>query len=405
MIVFNIKLQYMEYDDNYRVAMETIIRTAEKVLIPDIPNAIQPRIKSIYERIINGIKFAKEVVTQDKLKILTGHEIVYPTHNTYMSKEIYNDVKKSMIKQVNFDIAFHDRFFTISISVMKNNPITIDELVTSMRRMVSWLYVSNHYSDKEYCKKLNISLYFTNIKKGFPNSETENIGSANVNSGVSSWYNNSTSNILIFRYEEWFKVFVHECGHSYGIESHDVHGKKLYDYVKGLVSIEISSRIGEAYVETWARIIVVFYSAIEHSSDYDEFITLLRFNMQFESIFSAIQAYRILAFNKLPYNIVIDPLSSAGASYIETTNIFAYYILCGAFMYDPFNFIIWCDKHNPLLLVMDCSSDTLQSFEKYISGCLHNDDFEKLMYNFKHLANRQTGLRFTITELPKIDIK
>ena len=391
----------MEYDDNYRIAMQTIIRTAEKVLIPDIPLTIQPRVKSIYERIIKGITFAKQVVTQDTLKILTGQNMVYPEHNRYMSKELYNVITNYMIQQVVFNITFHDRKFDISIGVMKNNPLTIEELVTSIRRIVSWLYVSNHYSDKEYCKKLSISLYLTNIKKGFPNSETENIGSKHVNSGVSSWYNNSSSDILIFRYEEWFKVFVHECGHSYGIETHGVHGKQLADYVKGLVSIEISSRIGEAYVETWARIIVAFYSAAEHSSDYDDFIPLLRFNMNVESIFSAIQAYRILAFMKIPYNVVINPLSDAGTTYIETTNIFAYYILCGSFMQDPFKFIIWCDQHNPLLMAMDCSHDTLQSFKDYIRESLHNDDFEKIMYNFKHLANRQTGLRFTITELPK----
>ena len=116
---------------------------------------------------------------------------------------------------------------------------------------------------------------------------------------------------------------------------------------------------------------------------------------------SAIQSYRILDFMKTPYKVVINPLSHAGASYKESTNIFAYYILCGSFMYDPFKFITWCTNHNSLLMKLDGSDDTIQSFKKYIKESLNNNDFEQLMYKFQHLANRQTGIRFTISELPK----
>lgn len=398
---FNIKLQYMEYDDDYHITMQTIIDTLETELIPDISSDSHAHVNGIYHDIVNGINFAKKTVNQDNLKILTGDEMVYPEHNKYMSEEIYGVIANSMIKQILFEFAFYDRTIKIRIGIMERNPITPEELFISMLRMVSWLFVCNKYSDRDCCNELCIDLYFTDIKKGFPNSASIALDHSHVNSGVSIIYNNSSSNIIIFRYEEWFKVFIHECGHSYGIETHSTYKDTLPQYVKSLISIKINSRIGEAYVETWARIMIAFYGAIENSNDYNKFITLLRFNMKVESIFSAIQAYRILAFMKIPYNVVINPLSQDGASYRESTNIFAYYILCGSFMYDPFKFITWCSNHNSLLMKLGGSRDTVQSFKEYIKESLNNDKFEKLMHNFKHLANRKTGLRFTITELPK----
>lgn len=399
--MFNINIQYMDYDSGYETTMTAIKCMINQQEIDEIPLSILPVVDKIYEKIKEGNSFSKTVVNKDTIKLLYKEEMNYPKHSKYMAKEIYDDIMQNMIYQASFGIVLHRRTFTIKIGIMNNNPISMEELVNSIRRMVSWLYVANHYSDIEFCKKLDISLYFTKHKKQFPNSEDVQLDYSNINSGMSTWYNNSTSSIIIFRYEEWFKVFVHECGHSYGIESDVVHESELVKFVKKIVFINIDSRIGEAYVETWARLIVSFYSAIEHSSDYEEFIILLRFNMKVESIFSAVQAYQILKFMKVPYRAVIYPLDKRSILYKETTNIFAYYIMCGSYLQDPCGFIEWCHNNNPLLMAMNCQDVTLKNYEAYIKERLYNPKFKDMIDTFVSIDIQQTGLRFTITEFLK----
>lgn len=389
----------MEYDDDYEIAMRTILQIIDKEGIPELSTDSKDLSERIYKDITDGINYARKNVTADKFKIATGIKMIQPFHNYIMSNKIHNNIKNSMVKQIEFNYDFFGRIIRLTIGIMNDNPISDEEVLMSFRRMVSWLFVCNKYSTMEHCRTLIVDVYFTGIKKGFPNSDTIPIDHTNINSGVSN--GDSDSNILIFRYEEWFKVFIHECGHSYGFESHGSIGQTLSSFVNSQISIKVRPRIGEAYVETWARIVMVFYSSIANSINHDDFLSLLRFNMKVESIFSAIQAYRILAFMKIPYNVVIDPLSSEGTSYKESTNVFAYYILCGSFMQDPFKFINLCDNHNTKLLQINKDSHTIHAYEKYISESLRNSAYEKLMSNFQHLANRRTGLRFTITELPK----
>jgi hypothetical protein len=393
----------MEYDSGYDTTMTAIKCIITRQKIHEIPHSILPVVHKLYKLIKEGISFSKISVNKDTIRLLYKEEMKYPKITKYMAEEVYDDIMQNMIYQASFGIVLHRRTFTIKIGIMNNNPISMEELVNSIRRMVSWLYVANHYSDIEFCKTLDISLYFTKHKKQFPNSEDMQLGYSNINSGMATWYSNSTSSIIIFRYEEWFKVFVHECGHSYGIESDIVHENKLVKFVKSLVFININSRIGEAYVEMWARIIVAFYSAIEHASDYEEFIVLLRFNMKAEGIFSAIQAHQILKFMNVPYRAVIYPSDKRSILYKETTNIFAYYILCGSFMQDPFGFIEWCHKNNPLLMTMNCQDVTLKNYEAYIKERLYNSEFKDLLDTIDSIDIQRSGLRFTITDFQKID--
>lgn len=393
----------MEYDDNYKLAMDAILHVIEKEKeVPQLSTDSKRLVKKLYKDITDGIEFAKKTVTEDNVKLIPLNKFIYPTQTDYMSDEIKHAIRTSMAKQMLFESNILGRKIRITVGLMSNKLLTTEEVVMSIRQIVSWLFVCHKYSSSELCKTLTIETYFTDIKKGFPNSNTLPLDYSHVNTGVSmSQSDNGDSSIIIFRYEEWFKVFIHECGHSYGCESHDSVGNALSSFVNSLISIKVSTRIGEAYVETWARIAIVFYSSIANSINYDDFLSLLRFNMKVESIFSAIQAYRILAFMNIPYTIVIDPMSSEGKLYKESTNVFAYYILCGSFMQNPFKFLSLFNKHNTRWLQINNDRDTIQAFEKYIKESLYNSEFEKLMLKFSPLANRKIGLRFTITELPK----
>lgn len=72
---------------------------------------------------------------------------------------------------------------------------------------------------KKYSKKniiINISIYFTNFKKLLDKSKI--IGPNNINSAF-TYTDKDSKNIIIFREEEWKKIFIHELIHCYMIDN------------------------------------------------------------------------------------------------------------------------------------------------------------------------------------------
>ena len=392
----------MEYDSDYKPTMKEILQLIKQEKIPRMDGYSKDIVERLYNYIIAGYKFAKKTVTEDKFKLIPKHKMKYPFRNSFISNEIDNDIRYNMEKQVLFSCNFEGRLVTITIGIM-DKFITNEEIIASIRRMVSWIFVCNKYSDSKYCRPLTVDCYFSGIKRDAPTSSIPKVDHSNVNGGLSSTMDdNRNSNIIIYRYEEWFKVFLHECGHSYGHETHNIFGKPLNSLIKKIISIKVSDRIGEAYVETWGRIILVCYNSIENTRSYKEFLSLFKFNMKVESVFSSIQTYRFLSFMNLHYEDIINPLYSRRDEYEETTNLFAYFVLSGAMMNDPFKFLKLCSSINPNMFQLCKNEYAVSEFKKYIKECLYNEQFiDRQIELDSYNMNNQTGLRFTISELPK----
>ena len=64
---------------------------------------------------------------------------------------------------------------------------------------------------------VSIHLFMTDFKKEIPKSTVDVIDVMNVNSGLSDVCQRD-SEIIIYRKEEWFKVFIHETFHSLGLD-------------------------------------------------------------------------------------------------------------------------------------------------------------------------------------------
>ena len=90
-------------------------------------------------------------------------------------------------------------------------------------------------------------------------------------------------------------------------------------------------------------------------------------------MFSAIQAYRILAFMNIAYSDVINKGSViAKTLYKEKSNVFAYYILSATFLSNPYRFLRWCGKYNTNWLQFNNSPYAVKEFEGFIKRSLHN---------------------------------
>ena len=66
-------------------------------------------------------------------------------------------------------------------------------------------------------RSFTIYLYMTPFEKFLPECSITVIGPDNVNSGI-SYVCPEDGEIVIYRREEWFKVFIHETFHALGLD-------------------------------------------------------------------------------------------------------------------------------------------------------------------------------------------
>jgi len=237
------------------------------------------------------------------------------------------------------------------------------------------MYVTNILK-YECTRTLNIYIYFTEHKKLFPTDNTIlHASHANTAYTYACAIHNT---MVIYRSEEWFKVFIHECLHAYGFEPSDRNEIRLSQSLSERISIPCKVRVSETYVETWARIINVCYKAILNSKDFKSFLRLTTFYLNVESIFSVLQASRILKYMKLSYHDVLQVQSPVTRlNYKENTHIFAYYILTSVLMHKPLKLLVWCN--NPNWLEFNNDVYRVATFESLLMNALYDESYQSFI--------------------------
>lgn len=390
----------MEYNADYHSAVTTILKIIENGEINNQPERDNVT-TLLYNDITDAMMRTKNMFISNKINIhtLTNKFDISSFSSQFMPIKIQENIKNDMISQTIYTGYIEKQKIIVKLGVIKDTIFTESDLKEFAYKIFSWLYVCNKYS-KQICKGFNtIEIYFTDYKKGFPNNSTKILAPENINSGYS--YICSPSNTLVvFRLEEWFKVFIHECLHSYGLQPMSHIETTLDTAVNKLLPIKSHIHVCEAYVETWARILNAMYSAIYNSNNEKDFLSIFDFTIRMESLFSLIQSYRVLAYMDLSYSQIIDPSCEyASKTYTEKTNTFSYYVLCGAYMFNPFHFMNWCNTYNENILQFNNTVDGGKQFELYTIRSLHYDGVNKTMRNFSHLENRKFGLRMTLVDI------
>lgn len=152
--------------------------------------------------------------------------------------------------------------------------------------------------------------------------------------------------IVIFREEEWFKVFIHETFHNFGFDfsnaseelirfSADAITNKLYP---------VSSKVNlyEAYTECWARIISIIFACASNLQQKNEG-ACLDSHFAKEIQFSQYQAAKVLQYMGISsYAHLIQGYEQVRDLYREKTSILAYYIITCVLFTDYGDFIRWC---------------------------------------------------------------
>ena len=282
-------------------------------------------LKPLYTEIVNGLSFAKKQFDDKnvRMSILKGRYMHIPPSSRYMPREINQYISNYIKRQVVYILHLDHRKVTIRFGLF-DNKYEMSDLEYYVQMIISWIYSVVKYTDYNCGKSQLVDIYFTDYKKKFPKSSVITLGPINCNSGFSTVCA-ERNEITIFRSEEWFKVFLHESFHSFGLEPDNSCEMQLSNYISDTLPIKPMVRVSESYVEVWARIINVVYSAVINSKEVDEFYDLLRFSLQLESLFSVYQAVRVMNFMNLDYRSLIDKTSiTSKMLYKENTHVFAY---------------------------------------------------------------------------------
>lgn len=387
----------MDYDVGYKEAIDMIL-SLMKSRVPYSKEQVSI-LDPLYTEIVDGLAFAKKQFDSRnvRMSIKKGRYMHIPPNSIFMPREINQHISNHMKRQVVYNVHLGHRKITIRFGLF-DNKLEMSDLEYYAQMIISWLHSVVRYADYNCGKNQLIDIYFTDYKKEFPKSSVITLGPINCNSGFSTVCA-ERNEMTIFRSEEWFKVFLHESFHSFGLEFNDSCEMQQSNYIVGTLPIKPRVRVSETYVEVWARIINVVYSAVINSQGTDEFHNLLRFSLQLEALFSMYQAVRVLNFMNLDYRSVIDKTSvTSKMLYKEDTHVFAYYILSAALMNDALGFIRWCSNHNTRLLKFYNSNRTCKSFERFMHTSIYDGNILKSCDIFGSQEWTKQGLRFSIVE-------
>lgn len=271
----------------------------------------------------------------------------------YMSSGIKGYIEMFGKTQITFTCTILEREVSISFMLFLSDDINRLEIYQKYAEyMYAWLYICIKYSSKKCANKLHVFVYHTPYPKYLPKHKKDIIGTQNINSAYTTSCVKD-GEIVVFRKEEWFKVFIHETMHVYGLDFSSYQYRKLINTLETIFPIKSNFLVADTYCETWARIINCAFTSFLSLNTGDsirEYLMYMDILMQIEKFFSIKQAIYILKHMGLTYTDLYSKDEKSvllrNTMYRESTNVFCYYILTAMFMCDFQGFLSWCKYNN-----------------------------------------------------------
>jgi len=195
--------------------------------------------------------------------------------------------------------------------------------------------------------------------------------------------------IVIFRKEEFMRVFVHECFHLFCLDFNEVSVdfKKL---LKPLFSVQSDYLLFESLCEFWSRTInaAIFAFFIEVNTSYDDFERIFQLNLNIERVYALIQMKHFLSKFDLSYE---DLIRGTIKSYKETTNGICYYVITTLLLFHYQHTMNWFIENNETMLQFRKKTTHVNLFYHYIKSVYKGDKYLNTLshiyyYDLKHLS-------------------
>ncbi len=349
---------------------------------------------------------------------------IYNAHfynNRYITNETKNFIKNGYLEHENclltYELPYKKTKLIINFFIYKNSGVSHQNMgyydskafhMLVLVNLITLLTNNNgiyETSDYHICSKdgLNINLFLTPFERTIEQTD-KILGAKNANGGFCYGCVNAGT-IVVYRFEEWFKVFVHECVHNFGVDryiwkfmssvktSSSSEESKIYnDFIN---SFNLSNKVNkntfdlglqECLVEFWGEFLnnaIYSYNYSKyciHSKNpnkqfiiyYNTFETIIKT----EILHGLLQTTKILEKNSMSFERMLD-LSQTNVknNYDENTHLFSYYILKMFITYDYKSFInsgISLSNYFKIIFNNSEKIETMDYFFKYIISNFKN---------------------------------
>ena len=385
-------------------------------------------LKELYNDIFNAYKYLMQLkqkgnsyFTFNIKKLINATQISRPKN--FNSNSFPDLVRKHIdqlsISELTYTFSLFGRSVKIHFIVEDQNvELKLDAYHKYVDTMIMWLYILNEYAAKTCSNTLVVYLYFTSLEKKLPSSNIFILDEINVNTAFTTTCPKN-SEIVVFRKEEWFKVFIHETFHNFGLDFSDMNNNEAHQCILKIFKVNSDVNLYESYTEFWAEIMNALFCSffsIKDKTNVKDFIDHSEFFINFERTYSFFQMVKTLQFMGLTYNDLYSNTYNSQMMrvnlYKEKTNVLSYYVIKCILMNNYQGFLSWCKTNNFSLLQFKKTISNQREYCSFIeknykirsmlegnketSHFLHSIDKKNKSLNYQFILS---NLRMSICEL------
>jgi hypothetical protein len=259
----------------------------------------------------------------------------------------------------------------------------------ALSKIYQWLYVADRHASCECSQKMNIYLYFTELKKEIPTEPGQYISQQHINTAFTTSCDRVTE-LNLSREEEWFKVFIHETFHNMGLDFSEMNAAPANQHILSYFPVKSDVRLFETYCEMWAEIINVLFCVQSENYTAKQQLHEVKKRLSQERAFSLFQCAKILRYYGLEYHELHDSHSQEARlrKYKEKTHVLSYFIIKSIFFFFLDEYVEWCVKHNGLTLRFDCSEKTVTQYCNLVGKLYRSPVYTETLGDFERWFSR-----------------
>jgi len=348
-------------------------------------------------------------------KIQSSTQITRPKNfnSNSFPEEIRKHIDELSVTELCYNFSLFNRNIKLYfITEEEHIELKLEEYNKHVDSIIMWLFILNEYASKQCASNLVVYFYFTSLEKRLPNSNIQILNENNINTAFTTTCPKD-SEIVVYRKEEWFKVFIHESFHNFGLDFSGMNNTECTSRILNIFPVHSDVNLYESYTEFWAEIINALFCSffsLKNKANIEEFLSNSEFFINFERTYSFFQLTKALQFMGLTYT---DLYSKNGhrkilreTLYKEKTNVLSYYVIKSILMNNYQDFLFWCSKHNLSLLQFKKTLNNQMEYCKFIernykkSTMLEGVEQSQKFLNVLYSKNRrQVNENFVLSNL------
>ena len=377
--------------------------------------------KNIYTSIENADNYIQMIKNTPNFYIFSSEKInnvnEIPKPKLFNSESFPLEIRNHIDLYSNYYSSYTFSLFdrNINIIFIEEKPSANKKYQEYIEKILTWFWIVNKYASKKCSKNITIYIYLTSLKKELPESYIHILNENNINTAF-TYTCLLESEIVVYRQEEWFKVFIHETFHNFALDFSDMDVNKSHKHINKIFPVESDINLFESYTEFWAEIMnsaFCSYFILKNKKNFNEFLSNFNFLINFERTYGFFQMVKVLKFIGLTYNHLYSNSKESvilrKTLYKEKTNVLSYYVIRVILINNYQGFLQWCNKNNSNLIQFKKTNANLDSFCKFIEENYKKKELLNEIENMENILSNinmkkqdkfiMNNMRMTVSEL------